>query len=72
MRLLRFLLIEARDWLFAIAAIIGVMWTTLVLRDWWVAIPVLLGFLALYLLLLLATGRLFPDTIRNADQHQPD
>ena len=56
-RLLRFILIEARDWLFAIAAFVAVTWTTVVVQDWFVAVAVTMGFVVLYLLSLFATSR---------------
>jgi hypothetical protein len=60
-RLLRFFLIEARDWLFAITAFVAVTWTTIVVQDWWVAIGVLVGFLGLYVVAVFASSRLLRE-----------
>jgi hypothetical protein len=61
MRLLRFILIEARDWLFAITAFVAVTWITVVAEDLLIATGVLVGFLTLYLLAVYGSARLLRE-----------
>ncbi len=61
-RLLRFFLLEIRDWVFAITALVVVTWASFAVRDWRLAVVILVGFVALYLFALFATSRLLGES----------
>lgn len=60
-RMLRMLLIEARDWIFAVVAIGGVLLLPTFDGNWVLAVPVVVIFIALYVLACFATSRWLKD-----------
>ena len=56
-RLLRMLLVDARDWIFGIAGVIGVIALPMFDGNWLLVVPAVAIYAALYILAVFATSR---------------
>ncbi len=60
-KILKYLCIEIRDWIFAIGGFIAVILIPTFFSNWWLAIPVLIVFVIFYLFALFFSSRLLKE-----------
>lgn len=60
-KILKYLFIEMRDWIFAIGGFVAVTLIPTLFSNWWLAIPVLIIFVILYLFALFYSSRLLEE-----------
>ena len=65
-KMLKYLLVEIRDWFFAITGIISVICIPkLVGGSWLLAIPIFVAFIVLYLIAVFASSRILKENNKN-------